>query len=492
MSPPSGDVVSVPIDLLGEQVVLAAAIVSDDRRAGLVRRIAVDQFQHADHKALWGALGELVRRGLVWSPQTVSSIFGDAVNVDYAEQLAATFAEVPVDLDHHVDRVQWDAARANAARGPVAALLEVLRDPRGSPERTRSLGRQVAEALGEYRDRRFLRDPSAVVRSMAEELAQRASGIAVHPYGIEGLDVKEDGKARLIPGAKPGKVTVITGVSGSGKSTISIRVGLGQARRRRRVLYGAWEMTAEESLELMAVMSLAEQDFRDQLGLPVSRSALMEGSASAEMAEAVRLRGQEIGQYVRFVDNPFGRVRGEKRDASANDRNLDLVHQMISDTGADVFVADLFERCLRDTDPDDEKHALFRMQAIAEETKCHAVLNAQQKLKEVEQRDDKHPTRDCIKGSSAWVDIADTIFGPHRPAQWKAVPDEVVEVDILKQRYGPWPMRVELEWAPDRGWFGKGTTVPYTKETVARAEGVGELNFTNEDGAPPARKGRRR
>ena len=79
------------------------------------------------------------------------------------------------------------------------------------------------------------------------------------------------------------------------------------------------------------------------------------------------------------------------------------------------------------------------------------VLVQQQKLKEVEQRDDKRPTRDTIKGSSAWVDVADTILGVNLPSLWKAVPEDMLEIIVLKQRYGRWPLLMEAEWQPDGG-----------------------------------------
>jgi replicative DNA helicase len=472
--------IKIPVDLAGEQVVIAAAVVSEERRPSLVRRLTVDHFQHPKHRAAWECLTELVARDLAYDPATVRSLFGEKVDVEYLGQLADARPEPAADLGHHVDRVLWDSARSNATRGPLPALLDALRDPHSSPEKVRQLGRQLAEALGEFRDRRYLRDPSAVVHELADELAERRKGIAIYPYGLKALDVDERTKsARLIPGCKPGQVTVITGVSGSGKSTIACRIVDGQRRRKRRVLYGAWEPGSVASLELVAIMSLNREEARHAVFDPsyvphaYSRSAFLSGRFTDEEEKAVLARSSEVGALVRFLDNPFGRMRGEER-RGANDRHLDLLHQLIADSAADVFVADLWDRCLRDADPEEEKQALFRMQGIAQETGCHVIMLAQQKLKEIEQRVDKHPTRDCIKGSSAWVDIADTILGAHNPAQWKDIPAEVAEVDVLKQRWGPWPMRVEIKWDPDLGRYGEGETVTYTRATERALTSEGE------------------
>jgi replicative DNA helicase len=476
----------VQVDVLGESIVLSAAMADPEARASLVRRLKPDRFQHPQHRAAWEAVAELERRKLEFDLETVTSLFGDKVDVRYLASLREQRPGAPPNLEHAVEGLLWDAARAEATKGPLNALLGALKDRTTAPERVKALGRQVAEALSEHRDRRYLRDGSAVVGEMLRELSNRRAGEAVYPYGVPALDLDEKtGKSRLAPGAKPGMVTIITGLSGSGKSTLAGRIALGQAMRGRRVLYGAWEMGDVITCEVLSIMLLAEK------GHPVSRTRFLTGEHTEEEEALLGKAAEVVTKYVRFMDNPYDRQMGEK---SSNARNLDLVHQYISDTGADVMVTDLWDRCLVEQRPEEEKRALDRTQAIAKETQCHLILLAQQRLKDVEQRDDPHPTREGIKGSSSWVDIGDTVLGVHRPAQFKAIPDDTIEVDVLKRRYGPYPMRVEVAWDPDRGWYGQGTTVPYER-TTARQEGPGgEVGaFLGADGEvldPP--KGRRK
>jgi hypothetical protein len=191
---------------------------------------------------------------------------------------------------------------------------------------------------------------------------------------------------------------------------------------------------------------------------------------------------RKISRYVVFLENPFNRLIGERKGAS-NERNLDVLHAYIADSGCDVFVADLFERCLVSTDPDDEKHALFRTQAMVEECDVHAILVAQQRLKDIEQRADKRPTRDGIKGSSAWVEVPDNIFGTNRPALWRQTSDDVMELHVLKQRVGRWPMMIEFDWNPETYAITNGREVPY-EHPGEQPEG-GEGLF-----APPRQKKR--
>jgi KaiC/GvpD/RAD55 family RecA-like ATPase len=292
--------------------------------------------------------------------------------------------------------------------------------------------------------------------------------VACFPYGIDGLDVYEDGhpnagRHRLTPGAAPGQVTVITGLSGGGKTTFTTAIAVAQANMGRRVLFGAWEQGSRMTLELMAIQSLG-----------LSRAAFVEGAITQEERDAVVGEAERLAEWVRFFELPFGRERGKR---GINDENLDLIHAYIADTGADVFVADLWRRAVRQFDPDEEEAALYRQQAIAQETRCHCILLHQQRLKDVEQREDKQPTREGLKGSGAWVEVPDTILGVHRPALWKNVPDTSLAVLVLKQRHGPWPLAVEFDWKPEEGSIRHGRSVDYQQpgQTAEVDNFIGEM-----------------
>jgi replicative DNA helicase len=282
----------------------------------------------------------------------------------------------------------------------------------------------------------------------------------------------------MIPGAAPGKVTVVTGVPGSGKSTVAARIALAQANAGRRVLYGAWEMGDENTLELLAGMSLG-----------MSRYRLSTGALGEDEERALAREMERLSQRIRFVGVPGAptavAAHHAKGERATNERTLDQLHAVLSDTGADVFIADLWKRCLRQTDPDEEEQALIRQQAIAAATKCHCLLLQQQRLKDIESRLDKRPTREGIKGSGAWVEIADTIIGVHRPALWKNVDDVTIELDVLKQRWGPWPMAVEFDWDSDKGSIGGGKTVDYDSPS-------GDNNQMDEFLAPAVKDDRRK
>lgn len=228
---------------------------------------------------------------------------------------------------------------------------------------------------------------------------------------------------------------------------MAVHLALGLARQGRRVLYAAWEPGEGMTIELAACISLGW-----------SRSVLLDGALSEEQLATIGRRMADIGKRVTFMDNPFFRRDGQGKPS--NERNLDIIEEHVAASRADVFIADLWERCLESDRPEDEKRALFRQQAMVKDLGAHAVLLAQQR-KDVEQRADKRPTREGIKGSGAWFEVADNLFGTHRPALWKAVPDDKIEIAVLKQRWGKWPLCVEFAWDPDRGMISGGRSVAY-------------------------------
>lgn len=453
-APPRAEAVQIPHDVVNEQTLIAAALIDPVARKKLTLRVKPDAFLVKEHVEAWIALSELTRQGLEYDPATLRTIAGTRVDESYLAQLIEARRSAPVNLDHHVAMLEWDRARVEAVRGPISQLLEHLKDPTTPPERVRGFAQAIAQAFSKGTSASLLREPTALVQSAIVQLRSRRDR-ACYPYGIPGLDMQDDRQRwRMIPGAAPGKVTVITGVPGSGKSTVAARIALAQVMQGRKVAYGAWEMGDEQTLELLAAMRLGW-----------SRYKLSTGDLNDEEEAQLREQMETLAPRVRFVAAPGGAMKasshGARGERATNERALDQIHSVLADTGADVFIADLWKRTLRQIDPEEEEQALVRQQAIAAETRTHCILLQQQRLKDIEAREDKRPTREGIKGSGAWVEVADTIIGVHRPALWKSVDDVTLELDVLKQRWGQWPIAVEFDWNSELGSIEGGRTVSY-------------------------------
>jgi replicative DNA helicase len=451
----------LPHDSANEAAIVAASFLFEDVRSQVIGRLVPDHFQQREHRELWQAFQEAKRRQLQLDLALVEQMAGGEC-ARYLAELSELRPDPPKNLNFHVQTVLWDYARSGVARGALPAFVEALRDPKAEPEKVRGFARAVLQSLEGHEDRKYLLEPRALVRDQMKEIERRASGIATFDFGLPGLDWYDDGTRRMVPGSAPGQVTVVTGVSGSGKTTSTASIVLGIAfpgwqqndfeKKGRRVLYGAWEMKGGMTLELMACISLGW-----------SRSAIVEGRGAIATPDgrlAILERMELLATRIIFLGNPFRRKAGEKR---SNERNLDIVQGYIADAGCEVFVADLWKRCLVRTDPEEEEEALIRQQMMAEEMNVHAILLQQQRLKDIEMRPDKRPTREGIKGSGAWVEVADTIIGVHRPALFKNVDDDTIELIVLKQRYGKWPLVVEFRWNPTIGSIRGGRHVDYER-----------------------------
>lgn len=449
-------VAKIDNDAHNEQVVIAAACVSPEERAKLVRVLSPDAFYAKGHPAIWRALSELDRRHLQYDPLTIAELSNKTVDIAYLEKLIELRPAVPPNLQMHVDCMLWDRIRTQAAQGPVAALLDAIRDPVTEPEKIRGIARNVATSFDAGPSHlRFLRDSNAVVAGaklrIEERMARFKKGEVCYPYGIEGLDRFEDGSPRLIPGMAPKQITLIAGLAKSGKTTVTNQIVLGQIGQRKKVLHGAWEQDAEDTLESLAAFALG-----------ISRSRRMVGDISEAERKAIETQMEELREYVMFFELPFDQTTGSARKRQyQNDVRLDIIQEHIERSGCDVCVFDVWKRALCETDPEAEELSLWRQSAIAKATNTHHILVQHLRGKDLEKRADKRPTREGIKGSGAWIDVPSTILAVHRPSLWKKVDQDTIEIFILAQRYGKAPLVVEFDYDDDSGVINNGRSMEF-------------------------------
>ena len=456
-----------------EQVLVAAALVDRAARSKLAKVLPHhDKFHSPQFAAAWAYVLELERRGVDHDPVLLSRMVGDKVDGVYLQKLLEAQPDAPSDLTPYVSALLWDHTRVMAAQGPASLFAEALVDHSQPQERVRAIVNQLhAMFQGGAGVGKYLVEGKALVRANMDDLAERIAGRASFPFGIETLDTYEEGYVdargkplggtrRMLPGAMPGKITIIAGNTGAGKSTLAAHMSIGLARQGKKVLYCAWEPDEGMTLELMSAITLGW-----------SLTALIQGKSQDSLKEAMRPdevakleeRQHAIGARVTFMRNPFW--KGIK---PSNDAHLDLLQEHAQTSGADVVFCDLWERLLVDKRPDQESAALFRQQSMAKELRAHFFLLAQNN-KSGETGD--RPTQKAITGSGAWVQIADNVLCPYRPALYKNVVDDTIEIHVLKQRHGVWPQVVELPWDPDKGAIYAGRTIPYEPPGSEREEG---------------------
>lgn len=354
--------IDVPHDIINEQVILAAEIVDPDVRKKGVKLFPPDAFYADEHKYIQQGLIELTHKNLDYDPAVLVRLVPD-IDIRLLERYTDSRPEVPKNIDFHFQNLQWDWHRAKVVQGPFAALLEAIQNPKEAQDKVRSLARQVGEAFqASTSSTRYLRNTNDVIREMMSNLRKRVAGLAHYPFGIHGLDYNESGERRLPMGAAPGMITTLTGMSGSGKTSLAAHIVLGLARQRKKVLVGAWEVRAPMTMELLAIISLGW-----------SRKKFFAGEFTEEELQFVYKRVRKIAPYVQFIENPFQRGSVRAKGRVTNDDYLDILQTHIEASRPDVCLWDLFDRCLRWRKPDDEQEALYRQLEMADETQTHHI-----------------------------------------------------------------------------------------------------------------------
>lgn len=423
-------------DAAGELVVIGAALADVEVCRKLVHRLSADEFLAKHHGTIWRALRKLSDARLELSRDVVRRFVrdagGDNAAVEHVDSIKPT---VPKNLDWHVETLAWDATRARVLTGQASELVLQLRDPSADRADIVTAARSVARALGDSGGRRHMRRPGEVYREYKAELAARRVSRNVYPLGERAFD------ENLTEGFAPGRMTVSAGLPGAGKSTVWVALAIMLAKRGRRPLYCAWEMPVESVLDV-AVSNLT--------GLELKR--IVQGDLTDEDIARIDGATKWILKNIQFMGNPFfDRARAGAKPS--NDANLDLLEGHLAESGCDVAIYDLWERMLAYRKPDDVSAALYRLQDLHVEYGIHGVVINQLLLKDVEKRMDKRPTRESIKGSGAYVEVADLILGIHRDGQFKNVPDDRLETICLKQRKGV------ANWAVSWRWDGARCSV---------------------------------
>lgn len=475
-------------DAANEAVVLRSAIAllllgdvnALQRCRALLHSIAADEFLVGEHVALWAILRKISDANLEYSPDTVRQIGVGAPEQISEEQLSEleNTAELHPNLDFHVSRLRWDATRARTIQGSLTQLVADLKDANVTPDQALGSARSVVRALEGGAGRRFIHRPEALHEAYRAELMKRRDVGDFWPTGFAAMD------ENMSEGFMPGNTCIITGLSGSGKSTFAAKLAVNLVKQKRRPLVCAWEMGATSTLDIIVTMLT---------GIPLDN--VIKGTYNDADFDRLDRATRWATQKMRFMENAFfsqiadGGGRGKPR--RSNERNLDILEGYIAESGCDAVIMDLWDRLLADQSPDGVTEALYRQQNMCKEYNVHGTLLVQLRLKDVEKRADKRPTRESIKGVGTFVEVADLILGVHRDAQFKDVPDDRLEVICLKQRKGRANWAVGFGWAGDRCEISGGESIPYNPGLEATSEygGLDEPSAIRTRGAR-SRRGR--
>ncbi len=454
-------------DVLNERVVIESAIADETKRRILVRTISSEEMLFPDHAAIWRAFRVMVDRNLSYDSETMQRLVRDE-KADFDGKYLMGLeqdAAVSDNLDWHVRTLRWDATRLRTLKGPTTELLTLLKDSRSTPESVESAARALVRAVAGGHGRKHMRRPEELQRSYKADIAARRAVGNFYPMGYPAID------AKLVEGTMPGKTCVVAGLPGSGKSTwASSDLPIKLAFAKRRPLVCAWEMGTESLIDVM-VSSMTKIELK----------RIVQGNLTSEEESRIGRVVDWITSHIKFMDNAFFDMDTRKimnaksKFGATNDEPMDLLEGYIAESGCDVVIMDLWERMLADISYGGVTKALYRQQQMAKTYNFYSVIVHQLLLKDVEKRVDKRPTRDSIKGTGAFVEVADQIFGVHRDAQFKRVPDDSFEIINMKQRKGPPNWAVRFKWDAERSSITGGEEVSYDPG-LESAEALGDIS----------------
>lgn len=431
---------AAPFDPTSEQVVVSAMLRDEETLKRLVRGISSDDVYADRHRIILSVLKELDRKGLKFDIPTFARV---SASMDYADRdwggdsylddLVDVFPD-GANLDWHLEQMRTDARLRSAADDVAEDLIAEMRRPGADPARALPLARELigrisaatsgAEAggvsTGEVAGARY----KAV-------LAERAAGRSDHvPFGLKELDDV------LTWGASPGKVTVVAARPSNGKSSLGYNLAKWWIDRQVR--------SAQDPRPLLFLpLEMGNQSAQDALvartaGIPVDKIIRGFDKLDFEVQmEAVAAIDRYVGSpWISWFDEPGASIERieEVLAASMEPDPNGKDGEMRSRYG--LVIWDLFDKSLPDLDQATISKSLNQAQKLAREYRTHLALLAQIR-RGVEKRGDKRPTREDLKGSGGWEEVADQIIGIHRERVYDPdMEEDDFEIGILKQRVG--------------------------------------------------------
>jgi replicative DNA helicase len=420
--------VNFDVNVENEQIVLGALLADDAQRRRFLRRVKTEHFVDREHRALVEALRDLERRGVPYAADTVVQITGERVKFKYLAKLEDKFGALPDEnLALHLDLLERAAVKESArhAFDALYAALDDVHSPLATVEE--AAAKILHAARGGATGATMLRGPE-LRRDWEGELLRAVENREdnFRPFFFSGLD------DLLYEGMRPGNVTIVAARPGMGKTSFVSNMLLRQSIRGRK-----------------------------SLGLPIEpgRDAAIEQMACARSRvplERVIKEPDKLGEAELFG------LRRAARELLDHGR-LDLVEQVgtVDDLEAlvavepyDLVTIDLWEYLMPDLDPRVVTQALRRLKFLAKKRRFHAVVVHQ--IKRIRRIKNPRPQLHELKNSGGYEEVADLVLLLHRQKYYNPeVENDVLEIDVAKQRRGPQNVRVGFEFDPTVCRVGK-------------------------------------
>jgi replicative DNA helicase len=447
----------ITFGLKHEQIVLGSILRDHDVRKKLTRQLTIDDFANPKHKTIFAGLQALTDAGLEYTPGSLVAQLGDGPwgGKEYLDKLEGIGQGQ--NLDHHIDKMRWDRARVQCFSEYVPHLVATLKDPRAPAEDASAYVNRIQETIRGARGQQFYEHGASLASRYSASIDARKIHGTFRSSGFRALD------ELLVAGFAAGDISVITGAPSMGKTTFALNLTKKQSKKWH-VGYIPWEGGIQAALDIICASRL-----RIPLENIIKFTHLIENEQQAQIDDYLaELLGDDKMSFLKRP--PRNLLQGQPWDV--NNKVLDWFEGQLEGWNRQIVYWDLFEKCLAGKKPDQISQALDRVQDIAKRTGVHICLLHQITFKEVERRKDMRPTRDSLKGTGGYVEVADLIFGLFRPAIYEIherVADATIEVICLKQRKGRFPWKVIFDWEGECGRvYGGSKPMPVITEDADR------------------------
>ena len=392
-----------------EQAVLGALLIGGDWHDASV--LATDDFTDSAHRAIYAAMAEVVEAGEPLDVVTVATRMETHGTLpdDGMTYLASLFDATPTaaNLKHYTAMVREQAVRRRVTRHVQSALRELAAG--GEPGEV--LAKAQAALLAETPPDTALtmQQVLTVAVATAEQARDDAArtGTPGAPTGFPFVDQRTGG-------LRPGRLWVVAGRPGAGKSAWALQAAVHAAKREHGVAVVSLEMDAAES----GIRILAQQ-------LRLSATALSGGDARA-VGELLANTGRyELASLPLVLDTSAHRLGDLVQRANQWARS-----------GIKVLVVDYLQRL-------DGGKGSNRNEQLGHITRalkrlsldlgiCVVILSA---LNRGPERESRKPALADLRESGDIEFDADVVVGLHRVSMDDLSPYEV-EVGLLKNRTG--------------------------------------------------------
>lgn len=420
----NGDLI-IDVNTENEQVVLGALVNDEEAFRREVPRLDPVLFNLDVHQEMLEAFKELIRRGATYEADTVVQISGERVKLKYLRDLESNFGALkPENLQVHLELLRAGAVKFAAAE-PFSRLYDALDDPHSKVNDAEEAALEILRKLREGGSRESrLRSGMTLFEDWYLDLADLRDKKAENfvPTHFKELD------AKLYEGLRPGRIIVIAGRPGMGKSTFCSNLTLRLNHFGRRVLSVPVEAGTESVVEQMTCCKAR---------IPAEKLIKTPDELTVDEMRAIQRNAKTILKpgLVVFDDQMS---------------SLDELEMVVEQENFDVVILDLFEYLMQgDLDAAVVTQQLRRLKKLAKRRKFAAVVVHQ--IRRIKRVKNPRPQLHELKNSGGYEEVADLVLLLHRNAYYKpdAYDQDVIEVKIAKQRRGPQNVTVGFKFHPD-------------------------------------------